>query len=306
LANSENSSNLTNLTNLANFANLASAHDFDAAIAPQEHFSQDYGASQQAADAFEFGFYSILESAHPYETLSSFIFDPNTSTVNSIDTITPSSPSQGTDAPPTPFLQRSEVAKFTAPASSALSPDQEHSLDEFHIASTDGPQNKPSQNTRHGQKEKYFCTYPDCQRAQQGFGFKRKDNRDQHLRTTHKQISVEGIRAYQVAASGSSTPASNTESLVQSKKRKHNEDEDSDLHNVEALKTELGRMQQENLELRQKVMKYEERMERNEQRLDKLMSLFGQQNGLVNQRMERYEQQLDESLWTAERVGREG
>jgi hypothetical protein len=192
------------------------------------------------------------------------------------------------NAPPAKLLesQQTEVGTTTILGSSSPSQVQEHSLDEVYIALTDGPQNKPSQNSRHGLKEKYFCTYTDCKRAQPGSGFKRKDNRDQHLRTMHKQILMERIRAPPVGASGSSTPASNTEVLLQPRKRKRREDEYSDLRGVEALKIELERVQQENMELRQKVIKYEERMERYEQRLDTLMSLFGQQKRLMGKSKE--------------------
>jgi len=244
-----------------------------------------------ASDALLFDLdLNVADWSHPYGTPPSLAFDPTIFSVNPADTITSTpvaSAFRPSQASSTPLETRPpEMTTFTAPASSALSQVQEQSLDEVRVASTDGQQDKPSKNTRHSQTEKYFCTYSDCQRAQPGFGFKRKDNRDQHLRTTHKQVLVETIRAPPVMAPGSSTPASNTELFLQSKKRKRKEDDESDLHGVEALKTELGRVQQENLELRQKVIKYEERMEKYEQRLDTLMSLFGQQNGLVGKNKE--------------------
>lgn len=141
-----------------------------------------------------------------------------------------------------------------------------------------------SRNSRHGQTEKYFCAYSDCSRSQPGSGFYRKDHLDQHLRGLHKQNSVPRLRAKPVAASSACNPTTTSETtgaLFQSKKRKRGSGGETGRHSGDELFDELAEerrlrllVEQENQRLRQKIENYEGRMQKYEERLDKMMTLI--------------------------------
>jgi len=141
-----------------------------------------------------------------------------------------------------------------------------------------------SRNSKHGQTEKHFCTYSDCSRSQPGSGFYRKDNLDQHLRGVHKQNSVPRLRAKSAAASSPRNPTATSKTTgahLQSKKRKRGSEGETGRHNEDELFDELAEerrlrllAEQENHQLRQKLDNYEGRMQKYEERLDRMMTLF--------------------------------
>jgi hypothetical protein len=142
----------------------------------------------------------------------------------------------------------------------------------------------PSQNSKHSQTEKYFCTYLDCIHSQPGSGFKRKDHLDQHLRGLHKQTSVQRLRAKPAAASSTGNPTATsdiTAAPLQSKKRKRGSEEETSESNLDKLEKELAEerrlrrlVEEDNHLLRQKLENYEGRMEKYEARLDRMMNLL--------------------------------
>jgi hypothetical protein len=146
-----------------------------------------------------------------------------------------------------------------------------------------------SRNSKHGQTEKHFCTYSDCSRSQPGLGFYRKDHLDQHLYGVHKQNSVPRLRAKSAAISSSYNPigtSKTTGAFFQSKKRKHGIEGETGRQNGDGLFEELAEerrlrllAEQENHQLRQKLENYEGRMQKYEERLDRMMTLFGEHRG---------------------------
>lgn len=142
-------------------------------------------------------------------------------------------------------------------------------------------------NSKHGKTENHFCTYRDCHRSRPGSGFCRKDHLDQHLRGVHKQKSVSRLRARSTTAPNSlnATPSNTTiAQLLQRKKSRGGDREGSvSLQNrVEVAEELLAERrlrvlaEEENLQLRQKLENYEIRMQKYEERLDKMMSLVEQ------------------------------
>jgi hypothetical protein len=141
-----------------------------------------------------------------------------------------------------------------------------------------------SRTSKHGQTEKYFCTYHDCSRSQTGSGFYRKDHLDQHLRGRHKQSSVPKLGAKSVALSSirnSTTLSESTEALLQSRKRKRRSEEETRRYSEDGSFEELAEerrlrllAEEETQRLRQKLENYEERMKKYEDRLDRMMSLI--------------------------------
>ncbi|KIX04750.1 uncharacterized protein Z518_05620 [Rhinocladiella mackenziei CBS 650.93] len=90
-------------------------------------------------------------------------------------------------------------------------------------------QNVRSRNSKHGQTEKYFCSFSDCSRSQPGSGFYRKDHLNQHLRGLHKQNLVPRPRVESGAASNACKATATNETtgaIVQSKKRKSESEEE--------------------------------------------------------------------------------
>jgi len=141
-----------------------------------------------------------------------------------------------------------------------------------------------SRNSKHSQTEKYFCAYSDCSRSQPGSGFYRKDHLDQHLRGLHKQNSVPRLRAKPAAALSAcnlTTTSETTGALSQSKKRKRGSEGETSRHSGDGLFDELAEerrlrllAEQENQRLRQKIENYEGRMQKYEERLDRMMTLI--------------------------------
>ncbi|RFU24370.1 hypothetical protein B7463_g11968, partial [Scytalidium lignicola] len=141
-----------------------------------------------------------------------------------------------------------------------------------------------SRNSKHGQTEKQFCIYSNCSRSQPGSGFHRKDHLDQHLRGVHKQGSVPRLRAKPAVVLSSFNSAATSETpgaFLQSKKRRHRRDDPTDWQDKDELFEELAEerrlrllAQQENNQLRQKIENYEGRMQKYEERLDRMMALF--------------------------------
>jgi hypothetical protein len=126
-----------------------------------------------------------------------------------------------------------------------------------------GDQLGPSRSSKHGQTEKYFCTYSGCIHSQLGSGFKRKDHLDQHLRGPHKQTSVQRLRAKPAAASSIGNPTA-TGAPLQSKKRKRGSEEETSRSNLDKLEKELAEerrlrrlVEEDNHLLRQKLENYE-------------------------------------------------
>ncbi|ERF71356.1 hypothetical protein EPUS_03511 [Endocarpon pusillum Z07020] len=146
-----------------------------------------------------------------------------------------------------------------------------------------------SQNSKHGQSEKHFCTYSDCNRSQPGAGFYRKDHLDQHLRGLHKQKLVPRIRVKSAAASSTcklTTTSETTGAIVQSGKRKRESEGELSCHGGDGLFEELTKerrlrllAEQENQRLHQKVENYEGRMQKYEERLDRMMALIEEHKG---------------------------
>jgi hypothetical protein len=146
-----------------------------------------------------------------------------------------------------------------------------------------------SRNSKHGQTEKHFCTYSDCSRSQPGSGFYRKDHLDQHLLGTHKQNSVPRLSGKSAAALSSCNPigaSKTTGALLQSKKRKNGSEGETGRQNGDGLFEELAEerslrvlAEQENHQLRQKLENYEGRMQKYEERLDRMMTLFEKHKG---------------------------
>lgn len=142
----------------------------------------------------------------------------------------------------------------------------------------------PSRSSKHGQTEKYFCTYSDCIHSQLGSGFKRKDHLDQHLRGLHKQTSVQRLRAKPAAASSIAnlTAISDITGVpLQSKKRKRGSEEETSGSNLDKLEKELVEerrlrrlVEEDNHLLRQKSENYKRRMEKYEEQLDRMMTLL--------------------------------
>lgn len=157
-----------------------------------------------------------------------------------------------------------------------------------HRQAPDG-QTVSSRNSKHGQTQKYFCTYSDCSRSQPGSGFYRKDHLDQHLRGRHKQNSVPRLRAKSVAVSSVRNPTATSETtgaLLQSKKRKCGSEGETSRHGGDGLFEELTEerrlrllAKKETQRLRQKIENYEERMEKYEERLDRMMTLIEEHKG---------------------------
>jgi hypothetical protein len=139
-------------------------------------------------------------------------------------------------------------------------------------------------SSKHGQTEKYFCTYSDCIHSQLDSGFKRKDHLDQHLRGPHKQTSVQRLRAKPAVASSIGNPTATSDITgvpLQSKKRKRGSEEETSGSNLDKLEKELVEEQrlrrlveEDNHLLRQKLENYERRMEKYEERLDRMMALL--------------------------------
>jgi hypothetical protein len=146
-----------------------------------------------------------------------------------------------------------------------------------------------SRNSKHGQTEKHFCTYSDCSRSQPGSGFYRKDNLDQHLRGVHKQNPVPKLSAKSAAASNPHNPMATSKTtgvILQSKKRKRGSEGETGRHNEGGIFDELAEerrlrllAEQENHQLRQKLDNYEGRMQKYEERLDRMMTLFEEHKG---------------------------
>lgn len=140
-----------------------------------------------------------------------------------------------------------------------------------------------SGSSRHGQTEKYFCPYHDCIRSQQGSGFKRKDKLDQHLRGPHKQTSVPRLRAMPVAASSAGDQAATNniaDGILQSKKRKRGNAEETGRLNVDRLEQELSEerklrklAEQHSRRLQEQLDDFQRRMEKYE-RLDEILTLW--------------------------------
>ncbi|KAF2012006.1 hypothetical protein BU24DRAFT_465580 [Aaosphaeria arxii CBS 175.79] len=184
-------------------------------------------------------------------------------------------------------LEAVEPTAFAAP--DIPSPFHEKPRDGPQSVGTDARHTKGFQNSRHGHIQKYYCPYPNCGRSKEGFGFRRKDHLDQHLKGPHKQSSVARLRGRPATGSSSFNSVATSDiarALSQTKKRKHNEHGDLAEHSVnepsDVLVKELAEerrlrleAEQENQRLRQKLEKYEERMEKYEERLDRMMTLFG-------------------------------
>ncbi|KAH8690090.1 hypothetical protein BGW36DRAFT_67088 [Talaromyces proteolyticus] len=150
-------------------------------------------------------------------------------------------------------------------------------------------------NSKHGKTEKYFCPYPACSRSQPGSGFYRKDHFDQHLRGPHRQDSVARLGTKSTA--GSSAPpltltvtneATTHESTLQSKKRSRGSGGEINQRtgaNNNSYFEELAEerrlrllAEQENQRLSHKLENYEGRMQKYEERLDKMMALMESYN----------------------------
>jgi len=145
--------------------------------------------------------------------------------------------------------------------------------------------------SKHGRAEKYFCTYSDCVRSRLGSGFYRKDHLDQHLRGPHKHNLVPRLRLNSAGASRArncnSTPTSETTgAFAPPRKRKRGTEGDVGEQREDELSEELAEerrlrllTEQENLQLRQKIENYEGRMQKYEERLDRMMALIEQHKG---------------------------
>ena len=129
-----------------------------------------------------------------------------------------------------------------------------------------GCQIESSRKSKHGQTEKYFCHYSDCSRSQPGSGFTRRDHLNQHLRGPHKEAWVPRVRASPAVASSSCDPIAaadqNAQAPQQSKKRKLEEDIESDAHRglmnelINRLTEERSKrllVEQENQQLQQEI-----------------------------------------------------
>lgn len=157
-------------------------------------------------------------------------------------------------------------------------------------AGTRQGQDQPKKSARiskHSQTERYFCTHENCNRSRPGSGFNRKDHLDQHLRGVHKQNLVLRLRGESAGTvTGVQEPTTAPQTAERSKKRKRDNEEDlghddsDDLSNELARERRLRQMaEQENQQLRRKIENYEERMQKYEDRLDRMMSLLEQERG---------------------------
>jgi hypothetical protein len=232
----------------------------------------------------------IPEPVTSYGMVTTLGSIPTLSAVNSIDTVTPLVTNHGkyseiVDAPSftscraTSTIQEiSENERLGVAESGCLTP-----LSTFLVHSqARDEQAVSSRNSKHSQTEKYFCTYSDCTRSQLGSGFHRKDHLDQHLRGLHKQNLVPRLRVKSAAASSTRKPIPGSEAaeaLVQPKKRKRESEEKLGYHGGDELFEELIKerklrllAEQENQRLHQTIEDYEGRMQKYEERLDRMMS----------------------------------
>jgi len=142
---------------------------------------------------------------------------------------------------------------------------------------------KSGQKSKHGQTERYICTYENCNRSKPGSGFNRKDHLDQHIRGVHKQILMPRLRGASAGTVNSALQESTStaEDAEQPKKRKRDSEDELGNDDTEHLSNELARerrlrqqTEKENQQLRRKIENYEERMQKYEDRLDRLMALL--------------------------------
>lgn len=184
----------------------------------------------------------------------------------------------------------------------SISPVHEEPLDDAHSATEDRRQANPSQSSKHGKIEKYFCEHSDCSRSHPGSGFHRRDHLVQHLRGLHKQSSVARIRAKPATLSSSPNPITTSQvsdSPSQFKKRKREGHGDSDAHSRDELAEERKKRltaEQENQELRQeiqhllqKLAKCEEQKEKAEERREKAE----ERREKAEERREKYEERME-------------
>lgn len=185
-------------------------------------------------------------------------------------------------------------------------PAHEQPLDVVHSITTATRQSRPSQNSKHGRLEKYFCPHSDCDRSQPGKGFPRKDHLDQHLRGKHKELPTPRVRAIPETVRNSSHIV---QSPSQSKKRKRGGDgqsgttsldEDADDMIQQLAEERKLRLlaEKENARLRQEVEKYKERMEKCEERMERKEERMEKREGRLERMMTSFEKHQEEDTET--------
>lgn len=178
---------------------------------------------------------------------------------------------------------KAAVPETLAVTPNASLPIHQQALGDAPTATTDGHRTSSSRNSRHGHIEKYYCHHPDCDRSQQGSGFRRRDHFNQHLQRVHKESTRTERHAKPAAVSSSPNPSTASQSLPnlpRPQKRKRGEDgeldpqredEPTDGHREEVAEERRLRLEaeQEIRRLRQKLERYEERIERYEKRIER-------------------------------------
>lgn len=132
-----------------------------------------------------------------------------------------------------------------------------------------------SRNSKHGQTEKYYCTYSDCKRSQSGLGFCRKDHLNQHLGRKHSVPIVRGKQAVESIGP-----------ILPDRKRKRGAREKAGEPYSYSLLEEFQRERRwrqqadnERLTLGQNLKDCESRVQYCEERMNKMIILLEKQNG---------------------------
>lgn len=152
-----------------------------------------------------------------------------------------------------------------------------------------------SQNSRHGQTEEYLCPYSNCNHSRSGSGWHREDHFDQYLKGVHKQSSVERLRAKPAVALTTQSPtdtSTSTENIDPFRKPKRAIEADSNRKSMEGLQQELAgerrlrlQAEQETQAMRQQLQNFEKRLEKSEERVDRLMTLLEKEKEEANDKI---------------------